>query len=273
MLGGNQLVGLRRLAAGLVLVASLHGADGAVAQTPPAPSNLPVTRAIASRAEIEASLAEIDQILASPGFSGRIKEIKRREADLMRRRLAEGDFFTGDKVFVSIVGEPLVNDSFVVTPSRTILIPGVAEFPLNGVLRSELQPHMTQQLGRFFRSPVVITKAFIRLSILGGIGAPGYYHLAADQLLGSAIMSAGGPNGGTKMEKSKVLRNGQEIRSSDAVQDALTRGLTLDQFNLQAGDELVVGTRGTGLLANARNIGFAIGAVSSLIFLGARIIP
>ncbi len=256
------------LLVGMAFAALFAGSTRMAAQ---APETLPVTRAVASRAEIQATLTEIDQILASPGYSGRLKAAKRIEAELLRQRLITGDFQTGDRVYVAVVGEPAVADSFSVTPSRTILIPNVAEFPLSGVLRSELQTYMTEQLSRFFRNPTVVTRAFIRLAIFGGVGAPGYYQLPADQLIGGALMAAGGPTGNANMEKSRVVRGAKELRSSDAVRDALTRGLTLDQFNLQAGDEIHIGARGRGLLENARGIGFAVGAVTSIGFLISRV--
>ena len=234
---------------------------------------LPSTRAVATREEIQETLRDIEQVVASAGYSGRLKVAKRVEAGLLRQRLAEGDFRTGDRVFISIIGDSLAADSFTVSPSRTILIPNVAEFPLNGVLRSELQGYMTQQLARFYRAPTVVTKAFIRLAVFGDVANPGFYQLPADQLLGAAIMSAGGPTQTTKMEASQVMRGGQVLRNSEVVRDALARGLTLDQFNLQAGDEIRLGTKRTNILETAREVGFALGALGSVGFLLSKIIP
>jgi hypothetical protein len=257
--------------AAMVVAAAAGKVVGAQAQQPGG-SALPATRAVAGRAEITTTLQEIEKILASPGYSSRLKATKRIEAELLRKRLTEGDFQTGDRVFVSVVGETALIDSFTVTAQRTLLIPNVAEFPLAGVLRSELQDYMTKQLSRFFKDPTVVTKAFIRLAVFGDVGAPGYYQLPADQLLGAAIMAAGGPTRSSRIEKTEVYRGVQPLWPKDAVRDAITRGITLDQFSLQAGDEIRIGSGGgVPFFQTARGIAFAIGSVTSLALLGARI--
>src|SRR5689334_21462050 len=59
-------------------------------------------RAQASRTELEASLVEIDKIMDSTGYSSRIRDAKRQEAELIRQRLAEGDFRVGDQIVLSV---------------------------------------------------------------------------------------------------------------------------------------------------------------------------
>jgi hypothetical protein len=54
-------------------------------------------------------------------------------------------------------------------------------------------------------------------------------------------MGAGGPTGGAAIDRSIVRRGNQQFRSSLQTNKAIARGLTLDQFGLTAGDELVVG--------------------------------
>ena len=70
---------------------------------------------------------------------------------------------------------------------------------------------------------------------------------SADQLVGDAIMLAGGPGGNSDIQKTFVRRAGVEIVPRESFADGLTRGLTLDQLNLRAGDEIVLGSKGTGV--------------------------
>lgn len=262
----NAANGTVRVRNSLLAVLGLLGLPTLVGAQP-AIQPLPTSRAVVSRADLKNRRAEIDQALTSPGYSGRLKSGLRVEAELIDRRLAEGDFQTGDRLFISIVGEPAVNDTFTVTAARTVLIPAVAEFPLQGVLRSEIQPYMSQQLAKFFREPRVIAKAYIRLAVFGEIGRPGFYQLPADELLDHAIMTAGGPTNGTKIKASRVIRSGRELWSSDRLANAISSGLTLDQFNLQAGDEIRVGGSKEGFWAKARDIGYGIGGIASIFFL------
>ena len=71
-------------------------------------------------------------------------------------------------------------------------------------------------------------------------------------------MIAGGPTTAADLERSIVRRGNQPFRSAEETRSAIARGLTLDQFGLNAGDDLVVGRR--------RNVnpGSIVGMVSAL---------
>jgi hypothetical protein len=54
-------------------------------------------------------------------------------------------------------------------------------------------------------------------------------------------MLAGGPTATAAIEHTVVRRENRQYRSEKETRQAVARGLTLDQFGLSAGDELVVG--------------------------------
>lgn len=200
-------------------------------------------RAQATRAELEATLAEIEQVLNSPGYSGRLKAARRSEAELLRQRLSEGDMQVGDQINLTVIGEPNFTNVFTVAAGRVLILPGLPEIPLKGVLRSEVQDHVTRQLSAYIRNPDVRAQTLIRLSFFGAVGKPGFYQLPAEYLAGDAIMSAGGPTSNADSRKTVVRRGGTEIWDRDSFQEAMVRGLTLDQLNLRAGDEVYVGEK------------------------------
>lgn len=234
-----------------------------------APTQTTDTRRVqATRSELETQLGEIEQILNSPGYSGRLRAAKRAEADLVRQRLSEGDLQVGDQINLFIVNEPTYSKNYTVAAGRVLVLPGLPEIPLRGVLRSEVQAHLTEKLKAYIREPEVRAETLIRLSIFGAVGKPGFYQVPAEFLAGDAIMAAGGPAGNADPAKTVVRRGGMEIWTRDAFQDALVRGLTLDQLNLRAGDELHIGERST---TNLWRVVPMISAVASLGFLASRI--
>ena len=93
---------------------------------------------------------------------------------------------------------------------------------------------------RFYKSATVRATPLIRFGVLGEVTRPGYYRLPVDMSVSDAIMSAGGPTQRADMPKTIVRRRSHVLLSSTAVRDALAVGTTLDQLNLEAGDELVV---------------------------------
>jgi protein involved in polysaccharide export with SLBB domain len=226
-------------------------------------------RVEATRPELEAELVEIEKIVNSPGYSGRLRAAKRAEADLVRQRLVDGDLQVGDQINLTVVGEQALTATFTVAPGRVLILPGYPEIPLKGVLRAEVPGYLSQELKKYIRDPQVHTQTMIRLSIFGAVGKPGFYQVAADQLAGEAIMTAaGGPAGNADPHKTTVRRGGVEIWSKEAFQQALVEGVTLDRLNLRAGDEIIVSERKH---INVRNYIYFVTGVSSLYFLLSRV--
>lgn len=216
------------------------------AQVPGVPdSRLDTRRAQATRPELLASLAQIDTILNSPGFSSRIREAKRREATLIRERLTEGDLQVGDQIVLTMVGEEQFSDTFTVGSGRVLSPAGIPDIPLRGILRSEAEAYLTEQFSRYVRDPRVRVAALIRMGILGAVGSQGFYQVPADRLVSDAIMQAGGLAAGADPGRTFVRRGSTTLLTQDQVQDAIIRGATLDQLNLRAGDEIVVDLKAT----------------------------
>jgi polysaccharide export outer membrane protein len=206
-----------------------------------------VSRAQATRSELTAGLAELEKVVASPGYSGNLRKAKQVEADMVRQRLTDGDFQVGDQIDISVVGEPALTGKFTVLPDRTIVLPQLPPISLRGILRSESRDYLTTQISKYVKDPQVLVQgSYIRIAVTGGVIRPGYYSLPADNLVSDAIMAAGGPGPGTDMSKSIVRRDKRELVTQEVVQQSLAAGQSLDQLNLHGGDELVVGGPGAG---------------------------
>jgi len=224
----------------LVTVAVLAPRAGSAQEVDPTSRGTAVTRAA-----LQAALAEAEQIANSSGYSDQLREQKRMEASLIRSRLLEGDFFPGDQIVVSVAGDTAATSTLTVGPGRVISLLGLPDIPLNGVLRSEIEDYLRQQLARYIRNPEVKARPLLRLSITGGIGNPGFYQLDPDILVSAALMTAGGITNATELDHTKVLRNKDEVVSGEQFARAVREGGTLDQLNLRAGDEIIVGQRKT----------------------------
>jgi len=73
-----------------------------------------VSRAYATRAALEEQLQRPGEGANSPAYSAILWNRTRLEADLVRRRLAEGDFQIGDRVFVPPKGGGILETETVV---------------------------------------------------------------------------------------------------------------------------------------------------------------
>jgi polysaccharide export outer membrane protein len=215
-----------------------------------------VRKAQATRAELEAALKEFEEVIASPGYSKSYRKNREAEVELVRARLAEGDFQPGDQIDIVVVGEPTLTNKFTVLSGRVLSLPLLAPINLQGVLRSEIRDHLTAEIGKYVKNPqITIQGSSIRLAIFGAVGNPGYYTVQADALVSDVIMQAGGPSANVKMDKSAVRRQGREVIAGSEIQRAIENGQSIDQLNLHGGDELVIGGAGTSILAGNRQGG------------------
>jgi polysaccharide export outer membrane protein len=199
-----------------------------------------------------------------------VKREIRADAEQIRGRLLNGDFRVGDRIVLDVQGEPDLPDTVAVEPGPKITLPLFGEIPLTGVLRSEVNAHLTEALGRFIRDPVVRANGLMRLAVVGQVGAPGFYTMPAEMLLGEALMVAGGPTQSSNLEQLRIERGTVRLLAGDELQEAMRSGLTLDQLNLQAGDQIVVPERTAGGLLGS--IGIVAGLLGSVTFVILRLL-
>lgn len=222
-----------------------------------------------TRVALDSLRARYEGVAASPAYSERLRSQAQASADQIKTRLTEGDFRTGDRIVLRVTGEQQRSDTMVVESGRTISLPGMGAISLAGVLRSELQPHLTREIGRFIHDPQVQSEALVRLSVQGSVGRPGFYVVPATALLDDVIMMAGGPIGDVNLDQMRVERAGVPLVEGVELREALRIGRSLDQLNVLAGDEIFLPKKGAGSIWLQAGRYAAI--IASTLLLGVRI--
>lgn len=228
----------------------------------------PQARLEMDRTELSNVLDQFQAILQSTAYSQGLRDGVRIEAQLVIDRLNDGDFRVGDQVAYFIEGESQGWDTTAVEVGPQIRVPTFGTISLDGILRSELEEHLTREFGRFIQDPRVRAQGLVRVSIEGAVGAPGFYTVPASMLLSDVIMFAGGPGGGD-LEKLHVNRGRNLLWEPEILQEMIVAGRTLDELGLFAGDRIILPAAGTtsGALGQIwRPAAF----VASSIFLGRR---
>lgn len=221
-----------------------------------------------SREDLTMLLQTYEEAVNSPAYSDAVKTAARANVARIRERLEEGDFKVGDRVVLSVQGEADLPDTVVVEPGPQITLPLFGSVPLKGVLRSEVAAHLTKELGRIIRDPVVRAQGLMRLSVQGSVNTPGFYVVPADMVVTDALMMAGGPRDNANLEDLRIERGSRPLIEGQLMQDALRQGRTLDQLSLQAGDQIFLPERRASPLAA---IGRYAIVVLTAVFLGVRI--
>ena len=257
---------MRKLVFVIFAALTLVAADSTFAQTA---SNWNTEGFQLSRADLEGLLAELDNVLASSAYSGELREKAERDRDRILERLARGDFSVGDRIILDVEGEAAIPDSLPVQPGPRITIPVIGSIDLDGVLRSELEGHLTTEIGRFIQDPVVHARSLIRVSIQGSVARPGYYAIPSETLLGDAIMLAGGPLQDADVPKLQLMRGSSVLLEGEELQSLISEGRTLDQLSIRAGDQLLLPQEGSGFWQGSGTI-IATIATSLIVGLLAR---
>lgn len=199
---------------------------------------LDTSRADASRDSLQAALSRLEAASRSQAYSRELRSRAAEQAAALRRRLNEGDFRVGDRILIAVEGEEALSDTFVVAPEQSLVLPGIGGVSLRGVLRSELEGHLTREVSRYIRDPVVRAGSFLRISVIGEVNRPGYHLFAANSPLAEALMSIGGPTNEANVSKVRVERAGTRLMEGEPVQQALNMGLTLSELGLRSGDQI-----------------------------------
>lgn len=193
-----------------------------------------------TRAELESLLIHLDEVGESRSVDDAVRQRAQRDADLVRERLREGDFRVGDRIILEVRGEEEVSDTLVVRSGQRLVVPVLGELSVAGVLRSELEEYLTEELSQFLVNPVVRAHSLIRISLTGQVASPGFYAVPPDLILDDLLMLAGGPTQNAGLRKLRVERGSERIWEGENLEAAVMEGRTLDQLNIRAGDRIVV---------------------------------
>jgi protein involved in polysaccharide export with SLBB domain len=167
----------------------------------------------------------------------------RTRASALQARLRDGDFRPGDRIALAIDGNVTMNDTLAVTAGPKITVKDIGEISLAGILRSELQGHLTKQIAKYIRDANVRSTPLVRLSVLGPVSKPGFYYMPTDIPVSDAIMRAGGPAPTADLGKTVIRRDTKDLYDSRNTRTALNDGRTLDQLSLRDGDSIEVGEK------------------------------
>lgn len=201
----------------------------AVASTPAISGGQGTSGALISRDQLTAAALQADQSKNTVA------------AMAIRQRLRDGDFQTGDRILLTVFSDAAHTDTLIVRDGRMLDLPWKVALPLTGVLRSELRDRVTAEVLKYVKADKIDVTPLTRIAVLGEVARPGYFAVRSDIPITDAIMQAGGPTASADLERSVVRRASREYRSADETRQAVARGLTIDEFGLNAGDELVVG--------------------------------
>src|SRR5438445_13714728 len=96
-------------------------------------------------------------------------------------------FQVGDRILLHVERDSALSDTFTVVAGPALRLPAIGEISLAGVRRTDLEAHLTRELGRYIKNPVVQARALIRISVVGEVTRPGYYAVPSAPVVADAL--------------------------------------------------------------------------------------
>ena len=228
---------LTSVGVGLALGAALLGRVAEAQQADPWDYRAPGI----TRQQLEGVLARYEAAAQSPAYSEALRARVRADADSARARLVGGDLRVGDRLRISVDGKPeLADTAAVVTAGPALVLPGIGTVPLGGVLRSEVEARLSQSVDRVYRGAVARVRLLTRVTVVGGVGRPGFHALPSEARVDDAITAAGGLAGNVRLQDVYVERGRERLFEPDSLQVVMRAGRTLGELGIQDGDRIVV---------------------------------
>jgi polysaccharide export outer membrane protein len=174
-------------------------------------------------------------------------------------------FQVGDRILLHVEGDSALSDTFTVVAGPALRLPAIGEISLAGVRRSDLEAHLTRELGRFIKDPVVQARALIRVSVVGEVTRPGYYAVPTDLVLADALMLAGGATQAARVDRLRILRGNTSLWGGNELQAQIARGATLEDLGISAGDRIQVPGGARDPESKWRVLGIIVGTVATAV--------
>lgn len=186
------------------------------------------------------------------------------EAQMGTTAAAPDQFHVGDRIALQVEGPTVVSDTVVVRDGLVIRLPGMNDISLKGVRRSDTQVYLTQEIRKYVKEAVVHATPLIQIAVLGAVGKPGYYSMPSDLVLSDVLMRAGGPAQNSDVNESVIRRGGKDLMGKREVSQALSGGMTLDQLQIEPGDQIVIGEKSGSRISSFLQITGAIVGLAGL---------
>lgn len=145
--------------------------------------------------------------------------------------------YPGDVVRITVFRKPELSGDVVIAADGTLRHPLYRDLPVAGLPIADAESRIRERLARYESNPQFVIEPLLRVSVSGQVRQPSLYSLPPETTVAQAVALAGGVTEQGRMDRVRLLRDGQEIRVD--LQGA--RGPA--QLPVRSGDQIVVDRR------------------------------
>lgn len=191
----------------------------------------------ATRADLAARVAQLEQQVSSGQLKGKDAEQAKKDIVAIQGRLSAGDFQVGDRFVITARMDSIRADTASVRDSLKVSVLNLPDLSISGVLRSELDERLNAHVARYVRNVTIRTNVLTRVAVLGAVRMPGFYYASPDRPVSDMVMLAGGPAPQANLDQFEVYRARTRLLGTKESRNAVRSGATLEQLDIRSGDE------------------------------------
>ena len=152
----------------------------------------------------------------------------------MKRVIAE----EGDQVRIVVWRNPELSGDFVVSANGTLNHPLYREIQVTGIPITSVEDRLRAFLTRYTTNPQFVIQPLVKVVVSGEVRSPNLLSVPPETTVAQAVVLAGGPTPIAKLDRVRLLRQGQEITVNLNSADSQAAAL-----QIRSGDQIVVPAR------------------------------
>jgi polysaccharide export outer membrane protein len=144
----------------------------------------------------------------------------------------------GDQVRIAVWRNPELSGDFTVSANGTLNHPLYREIQVTGIPISAVEDRLRAFLTRYTTNPQFVVQPLVKVVVSGEVRSPNLLSVPPETTVAQAVVLAGGPTQNSKLDRVRLLRQGQEITLN--LNSADTQAAALQ---IKSGDQIIVPAR------------------------------
>lgn len=148
----------------------------------------------------------------------------------------------GDQVRIAVWRNPEMSGDFTVAANGTLNHPLYREVQVTGIPLTSVEERLRTFISRYTNNPQFVILPLVKIIVGGEVRAPNMFSVPPETTVTQAVILAGGPSERGKLDRVRLLRDGQTIFLDMGRPDSQAASL-----QVRSGDQIIV-PRSTNVL-------------------------
>ena len=141
----------------------------------------------------------------------------------------------GDQVRIAVWRNPEMSGDFTVTANGTLNHPLYREVQVTGIPLTSVEERLRTFISRYTTNPQFVILPLVRIIVGGEVRAPNMFSVPPETTVTQAVILAGGPSERGKLDRVRLLRDGQTIHLDMGRPDSQAAAL-----QVRSGDQIII---------------------------------